>query len=149
MSLKDGEASILGGLIETDVIKNVNGIPGAAQIPIFRYLFSDNSKEVKNNEVLIVITPHVIRFPSITADNLRTIASGTDTEARVYHDEDESYANSASAAHADRSYGSGATSTSEPAAKRRSGRAVAFRSGKCVTECGGCGDDRRVRLERQ
>jgi general secretion pathway protein D len=90
VSLKDGEASILGGLIETDVIKNVNGIPGASQVPIFRYLFSDNSKEVKNNEVLIVITPHVIRFPSITADNLRTIASGTDTEARVYRDDTNS-----------------------------------------------------------
>ena len=39
---------------------------------------------MKNNEVLIVITPHVIRFPSITADNLRSIAAGTDTNARVY-----------------------------------------------------------------
>ena len=84
VDLKDGEASILGGLIEQDVIKNLNGIPGGAQIPVFRYLFSDNSHEVKNNEVLIVITPHVIRFPSITADNLRSIAAGTDTNARVY-----------------------------------------------------------------
>jgi general secretion pathway protein D len=84
VDLKDGEASILGGLIEQDVIKNLNGIPGGAQIPIFRYLVSDNSHEVKNNEVLIVITPHVIRFPSITADNLRSIAAGTDTNARVY-----------------------------------------------------------------
>jgi general secretion pathway protein D len=86
VDLKDGEASILGGLIEQDVIKNLNGIPGAAQIPIFRYLASDNSHEVKNNEVLIVITPHIIRFPSITADNLRSIAAGTDTNARVYRD---------------------------------------------------------------
>jgi general secretion pathway protein D len=84
VDLKDGEASILGGLVEQDTIKNVNGIPGGAQIPIFRYLVSDNSREVKNNEVLIVITPHVIRFPSITADNLRSIAAGTDTNARVY-----------------------------------------------------------------
>ena len=84
--LKDGEVSILGGLIEQDTTKNVNGIPGGAQIPIFRYLVSDNSSEVKNNEVLIVITPHVIRFPSITADNLRSIAAGTDTNVRVYRE---------------------------------------------------------------
>jgi general secretion pathway protein D len=88
VDLKDGEASILGGLIEQDTIKNINGIPGAAQVPVFRYLFSDNSNEVKNNEVLIVITPHVIRFPSITADNLRSIAAGTDTNARVYRDDE-------------------------------------------------------------
>ena len=45
--LKDGEASILGGLISRDETLNVNGIPGLAQLPVFRYLFSDNSKEVR------------------------------------------------------------------------------------------------------
>jgi len=47
----------------------------AADIPLFRYLFSDNSKEIQEDEVLIVLTPHILRFPSITADNLRTIAA--------------------------------------------------------------------------
>jgi general secretion pathway protein D len=87
--LKNGEVSVLGGLIERTQTKNVNGIPGVAQIPIFRYLFSDNSNEVKEDEVLIVLTPHVLRLPSITAENLRTLAAGTDTDARVYRDEQE------------------------------------------------------------
>jgi general secretion pathway protein D len=85
--LKDGEVSVLGGLIERSESKNVNGIPGLADLPIFRYLFSDNSNEVKENEVLIVLTPHVLRLPSITAENLRTIAAGTDTNARVFRDD--------------------------------------------------------------
>lgn len=87
--LKNGEVSILGGLIERDQIKNINGIPGLAQIPMFRYLFSDNSNEVKDDEVLILLTPHVIRMPTISADDLRPLAAGTDTDVRVYHDEDE------------------------------------------------------------
>ena len=87
--LKDGEVSVLGGLIERTETKNVNGIPGLAQLPLFRYLFSDNSNEVQDNEVLIVLTPHVLRLPSITADNLRTLAAGTDTDARVYRDGQE------------------------------------------------------------
>lgn len=87
--LKDGEVSVLGGLIERTETKNVNGIPGLAQLPLFRYLFSDNSNEVQDNEVLIVLTPHVLRLPSITAENLRTIAAGTDTAARVYRDGQE------------------------------------------------------------
>jgi general secretion pathway protein D len=86
--LKDGEVSVLGGLIERTDTKNVNGIPGLAQIPGIKYLFSDNSSEVKEDEVLIVVTPHVIRFPSITAENLRTLAAGTDSNARVYLDHD-------------------------------------------------------------
>jgi len=81
--------SVLGGLIERTEIKNVNGIPGLADIPLFRYLFSDNSKEIQEDEVLIVLTPHILRFPSITADNLRTIAAGTDTNARVYRDNND------------------------------------------------------------
>jgi general secretion pathway protein D len=81
--LKDGEISVLGGLIERTETKNVNGIPGLAQLPLFRYLFSDNSTEVKEDEVLIVLTPHILRFPSIDASNLQTIAAGTDSNPHV------------------------------------------------------------------
>jgi general secretion pathway protein D len=88
--LKDGEVSVLGGLIERTETKNVNGIPGLGELPLIRYLFSDNSNEVQENEVLIVMTPHVIRFPSISAENLRTLAAGTDSNARVYREGDDS-----------------------------------------------------------
>jgi general secretion pathway protein D len=81
--LKDGEVSVLGGLIERTETKNINGIPGLAQLPLFRYLFSDNNNEVKEDEVLIVVTPHIIRFPSINADNLQTVSAGTDSNPRV------------------------------------------------------------------
>jgi general secretion pathway protein D len=82
--LKNGEASMLGGLIERTDTKNINGIPGLAQLPLIRYLFSDNSVSLAESEVLIIMTPHVIRFPSISAENLRTLAAGTDSNARVY-----------------------------------------------------------------
>ena len=87
--VKDGEVSVLGGLIERTETKNSNGIPGLAQLPLARYLFSDNSKDVRENEVLIVVTPHILRFPSITAENLRTLAAGTDANVRVYHESED------------------------------------------------------------
>ena len=87
--LKEGEVSMLGGLIERDQTKNINGIPGLGEIPMFRYLFSDNSNQVTDNEVLIVLTPHVIRMPTISADDLRPLAAGTDSNVRVYHDDEE------------------------------------------------------------
>ena len=86
--LKDGEVSILGGLIERTNTNSVNGYPGLAQLPLLRYLFADNNTQMQENEVLIVMTPHVIRFPSITADNLRTLAAGTDSNARVYREDE-------------------------------------------------------------
>jgi general secretion pathway protein D len=87
--LKDGEASVLGGLITRTETKNLNGYPGVSQLPLLKYMFADNSNEVQDDEVLIVLTPHVIRFPSIEAANLETIASGTDTNARVYRSDED------------------------------------------------------------
>jgi general secretion pathway protein D len=90
--LKDGEVSVLGGLIERDVTNNRTGIAGLSQVPLMRYLFSDNSKDVSDQELLIVLTPHVIRFPSISADDLRTLAAGTDSNARVYREDTDGLA---------------------------------------------------------
>lgn len=82
--LKDGEVSILGGLLQRTETGSVNGWPGLAQLPFFRYFFSDNKKEVQDDEVLIVLTPHIIRFPDITKSDLQWLASGTDTNVRVF-----------------------------------------------------------------
>ncbi len=84
--LKEGEISILGGLIERTDTKNINGIPGIGEAPLMRYLFSDNSHEIEEDETLIVLTPHILRLPSLTAENLRSMAAGTDSNVRVYHE---------------------------------------------------------------
>ncbi len=81
--LKDGEVNVLGGLIEQTDTNSINGIPGVARIPFFRNFFSDNTVDHENDEILIVLIPHIVRLPSITAENLRSIASGTDTNAEV------------------------------------------------------------------
>jgi general secretion pathway protein D len=82
--LKEGETSILGGLIERTDTKNINAIPGIGEAPLIRYLFSDNSHEIEEDETLIVLTPHILRRPSLTAQNLASMAAGTDSNVRVY-----------------------------------------------------------------
>lgn len=86
--LKDGEVNILGGLLQHTETKSVNGWPGLAQLPIARYFFSENKKDIQDDEVLIVLTPHIIRIPEITRENLRRLAVGSDTNTRVYHDDE-------------------------------------------------------------
>ena len=46
---------------------------------VFRYLFSDDNTERQEDEVLIVLTPRVVRLPDWTRANLRPIYSGTET----------------------------------------------------------------------
>jgi general secretion pathway protein D len=81
--LKDGEVNVLGGLIERTDVNALNGLPGLAKLPFFRYFFSSDSVNQTENEVLIVLIPHIVRLPTMTAENLRSIASGTDTNAEV------------------------------------------------------------------
>jgi general secretion pathway protein D len=81
--LKDGEVNVLGGLIEQTDTNSVNGIAGLASIPFFKHFFSGNTLDHEKDEILIVLIPHIVRMPTISAENLRSIASGTDTNAEV------------------------------------------------------------------
>jgi len=87
--LRPGEVSVLGGLFQTTNTNSVNGIPGLAKLPFFKYLFSDNRTEVQTNDILIVITPHVLKMPDITSADLRPLAAGTDTNVRVYYRDEQ------------------------------------------------------------
>jgi general secretion pathway protein D len=81
--LKDGEVNILGGLIQRTDTRTLNGWPGLAKIPIIRYLFSNDQVEHQEDEVIIMLIPHIVRLPDWTLANLRTLYSGTETEVRL------------------------------------------------------------------
>jgi len=70
--LKDGEVSLLGGMMEDQRTKSLSGIPGLASIPIFKYLFSQTKTDHSENELVFVLIPHIIRGPesSRSADML-------------------------------------------------------------------------------
>jgi general secretion pathway protein D len=77
--LKEGEVSILAGLIQRTDTKTLNGWPWLANVPIMRYLFSADNKELNDSEVLIVLSPRIVRMPEWTKANLRAMYSGTET----------------------------------------------------------------------
>jgi general secretion pathway protein D len=81
--LKEGEVNVLGGLLEESQTKSISGWPGLAKIPFFRYFFSSETVNTVENEVLIVLTPRIIRLPDITAANLRSVSAGTDANPQV------------------------------------------------------------------
>jgi general secretion pathway protein D len=61
--LKEGEVNLLGGLIQTSETRSVSGLPGLGQIPLLRYLFSTEHTDRTDTEVLVMLTPRVIRLP--------------------------------------------------------------------------------------
>jgi len=78
--LKEGQTSLLGGLIQTQTTRSTTGLPGLGEVPILKYFFSDQNINVQDTEVLIMMTPHLVRLPEsvpTTASNrLPAAASG-------------------------------------------------------------------------
>lgn len=66
--VREGESSLLGGLIQTQTTNTVSGLPGLANIPVLKYLFSTTEVQTTDEEVMIMMTPHVIRLPDPLAD---------------------------------------------------------------------------------
>jgi general secretion pathway protein D len=86
--LKEGEVNVLGGLFEKTDTRSLNGWPGLAKIPFMRYFFSDDKIDHQENEVLIVMTPRIVRIPEWTKGNLRPLYSGSETNVQVRRDRD-------------------------------------------------------------
>jgi len=61
--VQDGQSLVIGGIIRTDKSKGYTGIPFLSQIPLLGYLFRSTSEVLERNELVILITPHVIASP--------------------------------------------------------------------------------------
>jgi len=81
--LKDGEANVLGGLITRTDTKGLSGWPGLAHIPLLRYFFSEDTHSTEDDEILIILTPHIVRLPEWTRANLRPLYTGSESEVKV------------------------------------------------------------------
>src|ERR1700720_691324 len=86
--LKEGEVNVLGGLFEKTDTRSLNGWPGLAKIPFMRYFFSDDKIDHQENEILIVMTPRIVRIPEWTKGNLRPLYSGSESNVQVRRDRD-------------------------------------------------------------
>jgi general secretion pathway protein D len=86
--LKEGEVSILGGLVQRTDSKTVEGWPGLAKLPLLKYFFSHDKTDHQEDEVLIVMTPRVVRMPEWTKANLKPMYSGSETFVQVKRESD-------------------------------------------------------------
>ncbi len=75
--LMDGETNLLGGILETSDSSTTGGTPFLGQIPILKYLFSSNQKEVITNELVFVLVPHIVRSQELNDLNRRAFDVGT------------------------------------------------------------------------
>jgi general secretion pathway protein D len=82
LRLKDGETQILAGLIQDSDTRNSAGIPGLSQIPIVGRLFGSHNSDREKNEIVLSITPHIIRTQARPDNDNTEFWYGTETRSR-------------------------------------------------------------------
>jgi general secretion pathway protein D len=83
--LRDGEPSLIGGIMDDSQTRSLAGIPGLAQIPIIKWLFGQETKDHEEDETVFAITPHVVRAVSVSEFNQRPIEIGTANAIQLHY----------------------------------------------------------------
>ncbi len=76
--LKDGETGIMAGLLRDTERRSKKGVPGLSKVPIIGELFSSNRKQITQTDIILRVTPYIIRMPDITEEDIAPIDSGTE-----------------------------------------------------------------------
>jgi len=76
--LKDGETNLLAGLIRDDERRVMSGIPGLSDLPIIGRLFAQNRRQTQETDIVLTLTPRIIRVLDLTEEDLRPFRVGRD-----------------------------------------------------------------------
>jgi len=83
--MRDGELAILGGLTQNSNQDTNAGIPGVLDIPILGYFFGSKQKNTTEDEILIAVTPHIIRAPDLSVMGEEPIDTGSENNVKVFY----------------------------------------------------------------
>jgi general secretion pathway protein D len=76
--LKDGETNMLAGLIRDDERVVDTGIPGLSDIPVIGRLFTNSRREAQQTDIILTLTPHIVRTLDLSEEDLRPFRLGRD-----------------------------------------------------------------------
>ena len=79
IQLKEGEPSIIAGILTKQDNRTNSGTPGLAEIPFLKYFFGTQGSEKQQNEVVFLLIPHLVRESVLTRINTSPIDTGTST----------------------------------------------------------------------
>ena len=80
LRLKDGETQVLAGLISDEDRKSASKIPGLGDLPLLGRLFSDHHDERNKTEIVLLITPRILRSDSTRQPALTEFRGGTEND---------------------------------------------------------------------
>jgi general secretion pathway protein D len=83
--LRDGETNLLAGLIRDDERQVIAGVPGLSDIPLIGRLFAYTKRETQETDIVLTLTPHIVRTLDLDEEDLRAFAlSGDEGELATF-----------------------------------------------------------------
>ena len=76
--LKDQETNLLAGLIREEERKSMSGVPGLSDVPVLKRIFGNTETNVQQTDIVLTLTPHIIRIPDVTEEDLLPLWIGTE-----------------------------------------------------------------------
>jgi general secretion pathway protein D len=80
LRLRDGETQVLAGLISEEDRRSAEKVPGLSRLPVIGRLFSNNRDTVNKTEIVLLITPRVIRNIERPGARIEEFNSGTELD---------------------------------------------------------------------
>lgn len=76
--LRDGETNMLAGLIRDDERRALDGIPGLSDVPVIGRMFAHSQKQTEQTDIILTLTPHIVRVLDLSEADLRPFRVGRD-----------------------------------------------------------------------
>lgn len=83
LRLKDGETQVLAGLIKREERDAANKIPGLGNLPVLGRLFGSKSENIEKTEIVLLVTPRIVRRTELPPVHITEFTSGSDNYASI------------------------------------------------------------------
>jgi type II secretory pathway component GspD/PulD (secretin) len=77
LRLRDGESNLLAGLLQEGERRSLKGFPYVLRLPVIKQLFSANDNTIEQTDIVMLLTPRIVRTHELTARDLTPIFIGT------------------------------------------------------------------------
>ena len=77
LRLRDGESNLLAGLLREEERRSLRGIPGLLRLPVLRSLLASNDTDIKQTDIVMLLTPRIVRTQELTLQDVSPIFIGS------------------------------------------------------------------------
>jgi type II secretory pathway component GspD/PulD (secretin) len=77
LRLRDGESNLLAGLLREEERRSLRGLPGLLRLPVLRSLLASNDSEIKQTDIVMLLTPRIVRTQELTFQDVSPIFIGS------------------------------------------------------------------------